>query len=386
MRPTFAEIRARFEAERQTDRQLGTTSNLPRSYEEISSEWLTRVLRDNQPGAKVVSHSLGEPDEGTSSRRRLFVDWNEAGKRAGLPASVFCKGTQRLESRYLLGMNGGIEAEVTFYNVVRPGLAIEAPRALFAAYDPLTLNSIIILEDLTAGVEFGRHAMEMPLEYAQSQMRLLATLHAKYYESPELTSTLARFNDWEDYFAITVEEAGFGEACQRGFQAARAVIPPGLFRLASEIWPATLKSVARHGELPRTFLHSDPHLKNWYLTAEGEMGLNDWQCACKGNWGRDVSYAITTALKTEDRRAWERDLLRLYLEWLAGAGGPKVSFDDGWTIYRQQTFAALAWWTGTLGQPPEAPLMQPRDSSIEFIGRMTRAIDDLDALGSFDAK
>ena len=30
--------------------------------------------------------------------------------------------------------------------------------------------------------------------------------------------------------------------------------------------------------------------------------------------------------------------------------------------------------------------MQPRDSSIEFIGRMTRAIDDLDVLGSFDAK
>ena len=30
--------------------------------------------------------------------------------------------------------------------------------------------------------------------------------------------------------------------------------------------------------------------------------------------------------------------------------------------------------------------MQPRESSIEFIGRMTRAIDDLDALRSFSAK
>jgi len=30
--------------------------------------------------------------------------------------------------------------------------------------------------------------------------------------------------------------------------------------------------------------------------------------------------------------------------------------------------------------------MQPRESSIEFIRRMTRAIDDLDALGSFSAK
>lgn len=58
-------------------------------------------------------------------------------------------------------------------------------------------------------------------------------------------------------------------------------------------------------------------------------------------------------------------------------------FDEAWTIYRQQLFGALAWWTGTLGQPPNAPEMQPKDSSLQFIGRMATAIDDLDALESF---
>ncbi|HUA36755.1 MAG TPA: phosphotransferase [Candidatus Binataceae bacterium] len=383
MRPTYAEIRSRFEAEQQAGGLLRSEKDLPLSYEAITPEWLSIVLAANHPGAKVVSLRLGDTNEGTSSRRRIFLEWNSAGKSALLPESVFCKGTQRLESRYLLGMNGGIEAEVTFYNALRRGLAIEAPRPLFARFDPETFNSIVILEDMTGRVEFCQHATEMPLERAQSQMRLFAALHSAYYESPELSSTLARFNDWEDYFAITVEEAGFGEACQRGFAQAEEVIPPALFRRAGEIWPATLKSVARHRELPRTFLHSDPHLKNWYATPGGEMGLNDWQCACKGNWGRDLSYAITTALTTESRRAWERDLLRLYLDALASSGGPRIGFDKAWTIYRQQTFGALAWWTGTLGQPPEAPIMQPRESSIEFIGRMTRAIDDLDALGSF---
>jgi hypothetical protein len=386
MRPTFTEIRSRFEAELRAGGELRTADDLPLSYEEITPQWLTRVLAGNHPDAQVVSRRLGEPDEGTSSRRRIFLEWNEAGERAALPASVFCKGTQRLESRYLLGMNGGIEAEVTFYNGVRGGLAIEAPRALFAHFDPQTFNSIIILEDLTGRVEFGSHTMEMPLERARSQIKLLATLHANYHESAELGSTLSRFNDWEDYFAITVDEAGFGKACQRGFEEAEEVIPPALSRRASEIWPATLKSVARHRELPRTLLHSDPHLKNWYVAASGEMGLNDWQCACKGNWGRDLSYAMTTSLTTANRRAWERDLLRFYIESLAAAGGTKMGFDDAWTIYRQQMFSALAWWTGTLGQPPDAPIMQPRASSLEFIGRMTRAIDDLDALESFGAR
>jgi len=46
---------------------------------------------------------------------------------------------------------------------------------------------------------------------------------------------------------------------------------------------------------------------------------------------------------------------------------PAISFDDAWLAYRAQMFGALAWWTGTLGQPPEAPAMQPRAASLTFI-------------------
>jgi thiamine kinase-like enzyme len=145
-----------------------------------------------------------------------------------------------------------------------------------------------------------------------------------------------------------------------------------------------LQSVERHGVLPRGLVHSDVHLKNWYVAGNGEMGLNDWQCACKGNWGRDVAYCISTALAIEDRRAWERELLQLYLEALRATGASAPDFDTAWTLYRQNLFSALAWWTGTLGQPPEAPKMQPRESSLVFIGRMATAIDDLDALAAFE--
>ena len=45
-------------------------------------------------------------------------------------------------------------------------------------------------------------------------------------------------------------------------------------------------------------------------------------------------------------------------------------------------FGALAWWTGTLGQPPEAPAMQPRAASLTFIERMANAVYDLDSLSA----
>jgi thiamine kinase-like enzyme len=380
---TFDDVKKHFEVERSARGPLVSAAELPISYEAITPAWLTNVLGRSHPGTEVVSCRLSEPDEGTSSRRRIFLMWNEAGTRAKLPATLFCKGTQRLESRFMLALNGGIEAEVTFYNVVRPNLAIEAPEAYFASFHPQSFNSIIIMRDLGQEAQFCQHSTPMSVERAQSQMKLLATLHAAYYESPELTTTLSPFNTWERYFTVTVDEAGFGAACPRGFTAAQEVIPPRLFRRAGEIWPATLACVERHRELPRTLVHSDVHLKNWYVAANGEMGLNDWQCSCKGNWGRDLAYAISTGLAIDDRRAWERDLLRFYLDRLQAAGGPALPFDDAWRIYRQQLFSALAWWTGTLGQPPEAPKMQPKASSLEFIKRMTHAIDDLDALDSF---
>jgi Ecdysteroid kinase-like family len=382
---TFDQIQKQYalEVERAGQRVLESRDDLPLSYEEITPTWLTAVLAAGAEGAEVVSHRLGESDEGTSSRRRIFLTWNDAGVRAGLPESVFSKGTMTLESRYLLGMNGGIAAEATFYNAVQPTLRLRAPEALFARYDPDTFNSIIIMRDIADRVRFGSHEIDLTLEQAQSQLRLLATLHARYYEKPELETELSEFNTWEKYFAITVDAAGFGPACARGVVEAEHVIPARLFARAKEIWPATLRCVDDNRRLPRTLIHSDVHLKNWYIDADGEMGLNDWQCSCKGSWGRDLSYAISTALSVENRRAWERDLVAYYVDQLHAAGAPKVEFDVAWDLYRRQMFTALAWWTGTLGQPPEAPKMQPPATSIEFITRISHALDDLDALDAF---
>ncbi len=154
MTVTFAEIKRRFEAEQMAPGPLVSADELPISYEAITPAWLTNVLGTRCPGAEVVSHRLGDPDEGSSSRRRIFLTWNDAGVSAQLPTTVFCKATQRLESRYLLALNGGVEAEVSFYQVVRPGLAIEAPEPLFAKFNPQSFNSIVILKDLSGKAEF----------------------------------------------------------------------------------------------------------------------------------------------------------------------------------------------------------------------------------------
>lgn len=380
---TFDQIKQRFEAEQATPITPMTKADMPPSYESITPQWLTDVLADGVPGAEVVSHALGPHDDGTSNRRKITVHWNEVGKKAGLPEKLFCKGTQSLESRYMLGMNEGVQAEVNFYNVLQEKVDVIAPPKLFARYDPATLNSIVVLKDLSDEVEFCTMETALSFEHCRSQMRLLAALHSKFYESPLLETELNMFSKWETFFRITAFDAGFEDACIRGFSEAEEVIPPRLFAREAEVWPATLKCVDEHETMPRGMTHNDVHLKNWFICPDGEMGINDWQNSAQGNGSRDLAYCISTAVVPEKRREWERDLLSYYIEEFAARGGPKLDFDVTFRRYRQQLFAALAWWSGTLGQPPDAPAMQPRATSLEFIRRTTVAIDDLDALDSF---
>ena len=96
-----------------------------------------------------------------------------------------------------------------------------------------------------------------------------------------------------------------------------------------------------HADWHNCLCHDDVHLKNWYVAGNGEMGLSDWQDVSRGHWARDVAYAVSTALTVEDRRAWEQDLIKYYLEELRASGGPQVGFDEAWKVYRRQLITAL---------------------------------------------
>jgi hypothetical protein len=239
-----------------------------------------------------------------------------------------------------------------------------------------------MLADLGEGVEFCNHDTPVDRARIEGQLRLLARVHGRFYQSPLLDTELGALFTWYQRFH-NLERFKLRECCEQGVLDAEEIIPPALFARRDEIWPRTLDSVARHQQLPHTLTHGDVHLKNWYITRNGQMGLGDWQVTSKGHWSRDFAYTISTALEPEDRRAWERDLLDYYLDQLVVAGGERIDLDAAMTLYRQQLFSALAWWTLTLAPASDMPDMQPRDTSITFIRRIAQAIDDLQALDSF---
>jgi len=384
MSELIEKIKAAHERDQQrAGKGVRKAEDLPLRYEDITAEWLTDVLCRQTPAVRVTALRLDPADNGSSNRRKIQVEYNEAGRGSGLPSALFCKASHGLANRIVLGLSGAAHSEVTFYNAIRPLLKIEAPQCYFARLDADSFNSLVVLRDLSReGTEFCTHATPITRRRVESQIALLAELHGRGYDNPEIRAQLPRFSSWPEYFTNTLA-FGMREGSEQGFRDAEEVIPARLYRRHAEIWPATRQSVEHHRHLPHTLAHGDVHLKNWYVAASGEMGLSDWQCAHRGHWSRDFAYTISTALTVDDRRAWERELLRLYLDRLQAAGGPAVSFDDAWLHYRQQLMTALTWWTVTLSPAPGMPDMQPRDITLAFIGRIATAIDDLASLDSF---
>lgn len=375
----LARIKAAY-AQEQLDlpvaRELG---DIPVSYEAIAPEWFTAILCRDTPEAVVTGIRLDEPDTGTSNRRRIFIEYNAVGTAARLPESVFCKATHALENRILLA-TAGTKSEVRFYNEIRPLLDIDAPQSLYAAYNPESWASIIMLRDMASEVEFCSHMTILDRALVESQLDLLATMHGHFYDSPLFETQFVDMIRFCDRFHLLVEKNGFQRCCEDGFAAAKAVIPQRLFARQAEIWPATLRAVDRHISLTDTLTHNDVHLKNWYIRNQRSMGLGDWQVSCRGHWSRDLAYTLGTSLDPVDRRSFERDLVAYYLEGLKAAGGPEIAFDEAWRHYREQMLSALAWWTMTLTPAGDMPDMQPQDTTMEFIRRLSIAIDDLGSL------
>lgn len=362
-------------------------AEVPPSVDSLTPEWLTAALCKDHPGAKVVSVSTGSGSDGSTSRRALRIAYNDIGDAAGLPTSVYSKSTPMFTSRAVTVPSGALILEALFYDTVRPTVDLEAPRGYHMAIDRRSGRSMFLMEDVaeSKNATFGDPTkVHIDRPKAEDIVATLATLHGNLWESPRFRSDLAEVKPALQWQLDVNDTIDFPGRSMVGIGRAEEVIPPEFLRRRDDVWPAVMRSLEMHATQPNTLVHSDVHSRNWYITGDGRMGLYDWQCMTRGVWGLDVAYALSSALAVEDRRAWERDLIALYTDRLAVAGGPKLTFDQAWLTYRQQIFHGLAFWLYTIGAGRMQPAMQPEAVSLANLERMTNMVVDLDSFDALD--
>jgi hypothetical protein len=370
-------------SERIAPRDATLRSDIPGEFERITAQWLDAVLCADTPGARVEDFEFGHGHVGTTARCAIRIAYNDAGREAGLPASIFAKGTPTLMTRIGMSVVPSMKAEGDFYTHVRPALDLEAPRGYHSAYDLRTGRAIHLLEDLVAtrAATFPTSTTAISQRQAGEIVDLLAALHGGFFDDENPTHHIGEFPSWPTVFQRFARALNLELYHGRGFDKAAPVIPGRLRARRSELWSAIVRCVEAHHTLPQTLNHGDVHLGNWYVTGDGHMGLLDWQIVCRGHWSRDLAYAITSTLEVEQRRAWERDLIERYCDRFHHHGGARTSFEDAWRHYRQQVPSALAFWTVTYNPPALSPKnLQPPELCVEMIRRFTTAMDDLESL------
>jgi Phosphotransferase enzyme family len=357
-------------------------SRVPPSTEALTPEYLTAVMCVDHPGAKVVGIELGKESSGSADRRAFSVTYNGEGERAKLPKMLFHKFTKGFYTRLHLLRCGISRNEERFYNVIRPEVGFEVPKVFRAAFEHTSCRLSIILEDVIAskGAIFFEVGTPISKSDAEAMLTILGSLHSTYWESPHLDSKF----DWLlhpcQYSGILEEGMELEQLMATGLERAQSVLSSELASRKSEIWAAYHRSMELSSSGPRTYIHGDPHLRNYYKTANGTIGLADWQVTLKGSWSHDVAYTMITSLPVDKRRAWDKDLLAHYVECLKAGGVQSLAFDAAWERYRRQTMYTFVGWLVTIGFGALQPDMQPASESLEIIRRAAAAVEDLDSI------
>ena len=321
---------------------------LPITVDDIDAGWLSEALGIRYACVVVTRATRSEVLHGTATKARVALEYNEAGRRAGLPATLIVKGGFSAHREMMAYV---YELEVRFYRDLAPNMHVRVPRCFYAGTDGARKQAIVLLEDLDArGAHFCRVQQPLTLAQAQAQLSLLAACHARWWDSPSFDA------DGELAWVKALDPLPEGEAgtyqrgqlrpevyahymgLPRGAAVSRCFHDRGRMERAME----RLRVIDRKG--PVCLLHGDAHLGNAYFDVDGAAGLVDWQTVYKGPWAHDVSYFMVSALDVLDRRAWERSLLEHYLEQLRRAGVAPPAIGDAWDNYRAQVVYGLYYW------------------------------------------
>lgn len=317
---------------------------VPASEAEVTAAWLQGVLSPSHPGISIPSAEAIRIGEGYGLSSRIFrFRWEGAGG----PASVVVK---------LWETDGPAGTrEVDFFRTFGGRAGIRLPTCLHAGIDPATRRGVIVMEDLGA-VEQGDCLDRLDPQRALALSRLLASLHGRWWGSPELDEAawlppVSRSERGREYFRSR-RKLFLGRFGDRLDGFARGLL--------DRIEEAESRSNEILGSAPVTLLHADLHLDNVVFESDtGRPIVLDWARAAKGPAALDL---VRLLFEAADPSGGDR-ILAAYFDSLRGAG---VSGLDLPALRRQVGGALLRFFaTWTCGVARWRPKSRREEAMID---------------------
>ena len=345
---------------------------LPLEISQIDTPWLNAALRSWHPGVTVRGSRIVDVNNGTCTKIRVALDMDEAGKAAGIPASVILKGGFEVHSRLMHQMH---DQEVHAYADVRPHTPLRFPECWFAAYDGEAQQGIVIMDDLVArGVEFLHPQKPQSAEQVAKRLTRLAQHHAMTWSAPG-TAPGGKFAWAGHVYDSTYFETVFQpQIWQPYVDSARGAAASVCFHDLGWMIEANARLGRFSRTLPAMLIHGDTHLGNLYIDVDGEPGFfNSLPHLAPAMY--EVSYHVTGALDVPVRRAHERELVEHYRQELIRCGVDAPSLED----FMHQFGCYLA--NGYAIFLINASEFQPEAINTAYTARFSSAMLDHDTIG-----
>lgn len=356
---------------------------IPAGPHALTPDWLTRALRTTRTisSAAVKSFDTRIVGEGAGfmgqlAQVKLLYDQPEE----GAPQSLIAKfPAAAAENREVASVFRFYEREVRFYEQIADEVEMRTPSRYYSAFDPSTGDYVLLLEDL-APAKVGDQLAGCSVEQAEVCISELAKFHATWWDNPVLDQL-----DWlpgldADWYVQSVVQ-GYGEAWPPFVEHFGHHLSPSLRKVAEDFVNHIESLMNYLGSRPLTIVHGDYRLDNLFFpTSQGgdPLAVIDWQISSRGRGVFDVAYFTAGTLPPEDRKAKERDLLRLYHDTLLERGLKDYDFERCWHDYRLSTMFLIVYSVIAMGA-----LDMANERGVELfttiLTRTVSAISDLNA-------
>jgi hypothetical protein len=341
---------------------------IPRVADDLTPEWCSEVLGRSITEATAVPIGVGVGLVGQLFR--LDVDGPGGSQRlvAKLAAPTD-------ESRFVATVLNMYGREVGFYTELSAGTPIRHPWCHFAAHDPETQDTVLLLEDVSGCGRALDQVVGATVEEARPAIRTLARLHAAYWDEQGLDDAEWLLRLCDDPYPGSVAFA-YETAWPRVQELFAADITPRVREFGDTYAERIPGLFAKLSEPPVVLSHADWRLDNLFFTPDGEVVALDWQLVDRSAGPRDLAYLVTQSLEIEDRSGYER-AFATYLSDLRELG---VDPDDDWAweMYRYGTMLGFVYPVVAAGA---LTIDDPRHVELThaLLVRSVRALHELDA-------
>ena len=328
----------------------------------ITKEWLTAALQERFPGVVVATVQVTEFIGFKPNKVIVTVEYSQTANTIEPPKSFLLKGAFRdVEGKHAFSeMDLGLTMELASYAEVLPRIDATRPECFWVGMDEVSGVGAMLLEDLSpTGARFLKDEWSLDRAQAVAFVEAMGRFHANWMGEDGIladgpfgpgSGLRQRAQRLQDvYLSKITTDALWGKVSH----LPRAAVVPRDLRDAERIRAAASRMHHIIGQGRSTIVHGDEHIGNLYIDNSGHPGFIDWCCRI-APWVIGYAYFVIVTLDPLDRRVWEKDLLKVYLNSLASSGVEPPAFEEAWYHYRcAALYPFMIWYVNSAKWQPE---------------------------------